>query len=319
LDEWLVIVAGPAQGRRIPVRDGLVVGRAPECGFSLNDEFASHRHFRLAICNGRVVVEDLGSGNGTKVNGRQVTNVALQPDDIIEAGNTKMLYRSSRTRRRISPWYLVAALAAAAVGMLVSVTLATRASRQAAELEQRRTRAVTLEAQGNHRDALAEYQWLARRRPASWYSTKVARLTQVVAVQSALEHVALLADAHDSARARYVLDSIATAYPSDQDVLRTQLLVRQGMQRFVVVARARLLAQRQRFREAVGVLDSLGRSMPDPHITEETVAILLGQARGLERRLKAASARVVYSEVLARAPDNKEAAAALARLPRRTE
>ncbi len=50
----------------------VIVGRAPECAVSLDDEFASNLHAKIYQAEGRYYVEDLGSTNGTYVNGRRI-------------------------------------------------------------------------------------------------------------------------------------------------------------------------------------------------------------------------------------------------------
>jgi FHA domain len=75
------IVEGPGAGRRIPLGDSLVIGRGSGVDVSLDDSRVSARHARIALegcgdpaSNGEsgVMVEDLGSSNGTFVNGMAV-------------------------------------------------------------------------------------------------------------------------------------------------------------------------------------------------------------------------------------------------------
>jgi diguanylate cyclase (GGDEF)-like protein len=72
--EWaLVAYAGAALGRVFPLPAGLaIVGRAPDAVVPLLDGEVSRHHARIRILEGRVQVEDLGSTNGTRVNGELV-------------------------------------------------------------------------------------------------------------------------------------------------------------------------------------------------------------------------------------------------------
>ena len=62
----------------------LVVGRSN----SVPDYRLSGEHFSIARANGQFVVEDLGSKNGTFVNGQRITRRTLRCDDRIIAGHT---------------------------------------------------------------------------------------------------------------------------------------------------------------------------------------------------------------------------------------
>jgi serine phosphatase RsbU (regulator of sigma subunit)/pSer/pThr/pTyr-binding forkhead associated (FHA) protein len=68
-------------------RTELVAGRAPESGILLADRGVSRRHFQLTLLDGRWFVEDLGSSNGTYVNGLKILQpLVLRPGDHIKAG-----------------------------------------------------------------------------------------------------------------------------------------------------------------------------------------------------------------------------------------
>lgn len=66
----------------VPLRPDMIVGRLAECDLQLTQGHASRRHARLSVAEGGVWVEDLGSANGTFVNGTRVTGkVRLSPGD----------------------------------------------------------------------------------------------------------------------------------------------------------------------------------------------------------------------------------------------
>lgn len=70
----LVIVDGPARGREFPLRDGEnVMGRTNETPIELPSNKVSRRHAALHVAGAQVEIEDLGSSNGTFLNGKRVT------------------------------------------------------------------------------------------------------------------------------------------------------------------------------------------------------------------------------------------------------
>jgi diguanylate cyclase len=66
------------------------IGRDATCGLSLNDSSVSRRHARVHADGSEFSVEDLGSRNGTFVNGRQVTREPLHPGDRLEVGTVPL-------------------------------------------------------------------------------------------------------------------------------------------------------------------------------------------------------------------------------------
>lgn len=78
-------------GERIPLLALSTVGRSRESDVTLNDGFLSAEHARL-LWNGKGwVVEDLGSTNGTRINGKPVSKpAALRTGDMIEFGRVKL-------------------------------------------------------------------------------------------------------------------------------------------------------------------------------------------------------------------------------------
>jgi DNA-binding winged helix-turn-helix (wHTH) protein len=98
-EEYAVLVAqtGPLNGQRWPLRDILVVGRDQGCDIVVADRQVSRHHARVAITNQGVILEDLGSKNGTHHNGEAIVDpVFLQDGDVIQiALAQKFVYLSS--------------------------------------------------------------------------------------------------------------------------------------------------------------------------------------------------------------------------------
>ena len=72
--------------RDMPIGAGITIGRATDNDLVLRDERVSRHHGRIAGIRGTLLYTDLGSTNGTEVNGTRVTEVVLGPGDLIRVG-----------------------------------------------------------------------------------------------------------------------------------------------------------------------------------------------------------------------------------------
>jgi hypothetical protein len=72
--------------------DVLVIGRGSAAGLRLDDTGVSRRHAEVRREGDDVILVDLGSTNGSTVNGRPVERVRLAPGDRIELGRSVLLY-----------------------------------------------------------------------------------------------------------------------------------------------------------------------------------------------------------------------------------
>lgn len=81
-----VVYKDPTAGPVVPVDAPVVIGRAPHGDLPLSDEYLSNRHARVYERDGRLFVEDMGSTNGTYVNGQRVYASALHGGDVIGVG-----------------------------------------------------------------------------------------------------------------------------------------------------------------------------------------------------------------------------------------
>jgi len=78
--------------------DSVVVGRAPDVGLSIADPFLSRRHSRFFRAGETLLVEDLGSRNGTRVNGHLiVTPTAVQPGDVVQISQSAITVHAEAT------------------------------------------------------------------------------------------------------------------------------------------------------------------------------------------------------------------------------
>ena len=83
-------------GRRIPIgEDPVSIGRLPECDIVLSDPNVSRRHAEVRRRGNDFVVVDLGSTNGTRVNGAGVRERQLVDGDEISLGSTRIRFEAS--------------------------------------------------------------------------------------------------------------------------------------------------------------------------------------------------------------------------------
>lgn len=84
-------------GQRIELHDGLyVLGRQLQSDIVVNDSNVSRKHAEFERTNGEVVVRDLGSTNGTKVNGVVIHgDQVLQHGDVIGLGSIEIRFEAS--------------------------------------------------------------------------------------------------------------------------------------------------------------------------------------------------------------------------------
>lgn len=87
----LVVLLGPTVGQTIPVGEELVLGRATP-GLSIQDDSVSRRHATLTRgTDGSFTIRDLGSRNGTFVNGQKIEEATLRIGDRIAIGGHTVL------------------------------------------------------------------------------------------------------------------------------------------------------------------------------------------------------------------------------------
>jgi len=73
------------------VRPVTVIGRRGDCDLRIPLHEASRKHCRLIIDGDEVRIEDLGSSNGTFVNGKRIQSAVLHPGDSIHIGSTPFI------------------------------------------------------------------------------------------------------------------------------------------------------------------------------------------------------------------------------------
>lgn len=83
-----------ADGRQFAIAFGsTVIGRGEGAQVRLADVGISRQHARLDFDGNRVILTDLGSTNGTTVNGNRINAVTLQHGDVVQLGTTTLTFR----------------------------------------------------------------------------------------------------------------------------------------------------------------------------------------------------------------------------------
>jgi len=88
-----VMRSGPTPGATYPLEgDQLTIGRDSNNGVVINDSEISRKHARLTFQGGKYVLDDLGSTNGTFVNGQRLVGpVVLKSGDVVSLGEQIVL------------------------------------------------------------------------------------------------------------------------------------------------------------------------------------------------------------------------------------
>ena len=86
----LVVTQGSQTGQTAALADGVIlIGRGADCQIILDDDYVSTRHARVVSGENGVYLEDLGSTNGSYVNGQRITGpTTITMSDTVRIGKT---------------------------------------------------------------------------------------------------------------------------------------------------------------------------------------------------------------------------------------
>ena len=101
--EWerlQLVVVQEGSSQVVAVRQGpFTIGRAPDADLVIDDPSISRLHSRLLVTDSRVVLSDLGSRNGTVLNGAAITEPrTIAPGDVITLGKVTLVLQGQRAR-----------------------------------------------------------------------------------------------------------------------------------------------------------------------------------------------------------------------------
>ena len=81
----------------------LTIGRAPDNAIQLDHRTVSRKHCEIALSNNVFIVTDLGSSNGTKINGNRITHDRLVQGSVLSIGNLQFKFEQSAPANDTSP------------------------------------------------------------------------------------------------------------------------------------------------------------------------------------------------------------------------
>ena len=89
-----LLASGRGTTARLPAIESLtagalLLGRSSACHLVFADDTVSRRHAELKVLDGRWMLRDLGSANGTWVNGRRVVEAEVTPGDVVHLGHCR--------------------------------------------------------------------------------------------------------------------------------------------------------------------------------------------------------------------------------------
>ena len=117
-------VSGARFGKIVAVRGQLVIGRSPDTDLPLDEPEMMPRHATIETSGEAIFLRDLGSKNGTSVNGVQVRNAILHPGDQIAFTRNRFVLEAPGLPVRTEP---AATAAAAPSGVASNITQTMRA------------------------------------------------------------------------------------------------------------------------------------------------------------------------------------------------
>jgi len=89
----LVVISGTTDQQEFALADEAVIGRSRNCEVTVSGPSVSRRHARIIRNGAGYAVEDLGSANGTRVNGQPVQTLDLAHGDVIGIGHFKFAFQ----------------------------------------------------------------------------------------------------------------------------------------------------------------------------------------------------------------------------------
>ncbi len=100
--DWVAVVDVDGAQHQLP-RGTTTVGRGSDCGIRITDTAASRKHLELIWDGQAGIARDLGSTNGSKINGQRFREAALSPGTTITIGQTALAFQLMPAREQQAP------------------------------------------------------------------------------------------------------------------------------------------------------------------------------------------------------------------------
>jgi pSer/pThr/pTyr-binding forkhead associated (FHA) protein len=95
LGGWAIVAdSGPEKGQVISIKEKVSIGRALDCDISILEPGLSRQHAELEIVDDELIIRDLGSSNGTYLNGDKVTQSVCRGGDVLQFERVKFTIQS---------------------------------------------------------------------------------------------------------------------------------------------------------------------------------------------------------------------------------
>jgi transcriptional regulator with GAF, ATPase, and Fis domain len=150
----VVVLSGSAKGTTKTLGEKLRIGKAPDNDLVLADDTVSRYHCEITRANDGVHVRDLGSTNGTKVQGARVSEAVIGPGTVLKVGEVEIVLRPAVKNIEVLPsdktWF----------GAVIGSSLAMRTIFGVLERIAKTDATVLLEGEtGTGKDVLARAIW----------------------------------------------------------------------------------------------------------------------------------------------------------------
>ena len=100
----LILFSKKGHRKDVPLKSGVsIIGRRPDCDIRIPLLFVSRKHCRIIHQEDKVVVQDLGSANGTFVNSERIMEAIVQAGDILSIGSISFTIQVNGLPKEITP------------------------------------------------------------------------------------------------------------------------------------------------------------------------------------------------------------------------
>ncbi|MFH0800461.1 MAG: sigma 54-interacting transcriptional regulator [Pseudomonadota bacterium] len=100
----MVVVDGPSRGKKLTLNKNLTkIGKRETNDMVVTDKTVSRNHLEIEYASDSFLLRDLGSTNGTFLNGSKVKEAYLSPGDLVKVGNTTMEFVAFDEKVKIEP------------------------------------------------------------------------------------------------------------------------------------------------------------------------------------------------------------------------